>query len=183
MKRKIVSILFFALLFSSGRLFAQAENYPYYLDYYWGNRDRSFAIKVTNKLITSTDKGEDYIREYNDAAREYDRMQSNSQMDEYERLVGRIKSKEKQYKTAKTMTALAKTSYNLCRSNCQSQYQTYLNTVKNENRIYQEAQAMISRLRSMERDAQQYQDRLDAKRDLVNRLGEKIANYIRSQKI
>jgi hypothetical protein len=35
----------------------------------------------------------------------------------------------------------------------------------------------------MERGAQQYQDRLDAKRDLVNRLGEKIANYIRSQKI
>lgn len=183
MKLKIVSIVFFSLLFSSARLFAQAENYPYYLDYYWGNRDRSFAIKVTNKLIASTDKGEDYIREYNDAAREYDNMQSNSIQDEYDRLVGRIKAKEKQYRTAKTMTALTKTSYNLCRSNCQSQYQTYLNTVKNENRIYQEAQAMISRLKSMESRLQQYQDRLDAKRNTVNRLGERIADYIRSQKI
>ena len=183
MKFKIFSIVFFSLLFSSARVFAQAENYPYYLDYYWGNRDRSFAIKVTNKLINTTEKGEQYIAEYNDAAREYDELQSNSQVDEYERLAGRIKAKEKQYRTAKTMTALAKTSYNLCSSNCQSQYQTYLNTVRNENRIYQEAQAMISRLRSMESSVNRYNNKLNAKRNTVNRLGERIANYIRSQKI
>jgi hypothetical protein len=183
MKFKILSIVFFSLIFSSVRVLSQAENYPYYLDYYWGNRDRNFAIKVTNKLINTTEKGRQYIDEYNDAAREYDRMQSNSIQDEYERLIGKIKAKEKQYKTAKMMTALTKTSYNLCRSNCQSKYQTYLNTVKNENRIYQEAQAMISRLKSMESTTDRYNNELNEKRNTVNRLGERIADYIRSQKI
>ena len=183
MKYKILSILFFSLIFSSVRLFAQAEDYPYYLDYYWGDRDRSFAIKVTNKLINTTEKGRQYIDEYNDAAREYDDLQSNSQVDEYERLVGKVKAKEKQYHTAKTMAALAQTSYNLCRSNCQSKYQTYVNTTNNVNRIVQEYRDLVARLKSMQASLRHYQDKLDAKRNTVNRLGEKIANYIRSQKI
>jgi cell fate (sporulation/competence/biofilm development) regulator YlbF (YheA/YmcA/DUF963 family) len=183
MKYKIISIVFFSLLFSSARLFAQAEHYPYYLEYYWSGRDRNFAVKVTNKLINSTEKGEEYITEYNDAAHEYDELQSASLFDEYERLAGKVKAKEKQYNTAKTMAALAQTSYNLCRSNCQSKYQTYVNATNNVNRIVQEYRDLVARLKSMQRSVQQLQDKLDTKRDTVNRLGEKIEAYIRSQRI
>ncbi|RAV27480.1 hypothetical protein [Sinomicrobium soli] len=188
--------------------YGQAEKYPFYLKYYWGDRDRDFAVKVTDRLIAVTDKGEVYIGEYNEMARRYEEANNGFEREinnldspeydkrRYEQLQGEVENLEKRYNTVKVGYSLTEANYNMCRSNCQGIYNQLVNIRNNLSNIansYNQKAAELQRLYNsltgkIERYNRsvsdlEYRYDIDGLRQDLNRMGDKIAAYIREQKI